>query len=98
MGLPLVLDGNRGNKDKAIAFMRFFKSQPAQDLLGQYGWRPVNPASARKFASKYPARPGIFTVESRFLGGWRAIAKKWWDPKKGEMVKIEQAAGGPTSG
>jgi sulfate/thiosulfate transport system substrate-binding protein len=96
--LPLVLDKNSKNKDKATAFMRFFKSGTAQDLLGQHGWRPVNPASARKVTSKYPARPGIFKIEAKFIGGWRAADKKWFDPNKGQMVKIEQAVGGPTSG
>jgi sulfate transport system substrate-binding protein len=96
--LPLVVMKNSQNKDKAISFMRFFKSEAAQDLLGQYGWRPVNPTSAAKFKSKYPARPGIFRVEAKYFGGWKAIDKRWFDPNKGLMVQIERAAGGPTSG
>jgi sulfate transport system substrate-binding protein len=95
--LPLAVTKNSKNKDKAIQFMRFFKSVPAQDLLGQSGWRPVNPASAKKFTAKYPARPGIFRIEAKFIGGWRAADKKWFS-SKGVMAKIEQAVGGPTSG
>ncbi len=96
--LPLVIVKNSRNRDKAIQFMRFIKSEPAQELFGQYGWRPVNPVAAKKFASKYPARPGIFGIGSKFIGGWIKADKRWFDPNHGEMVKIEQGVGGPTSG
>jgi sulfate/thiosulfate-binding protein len=95
--LPLVVTKNSKNKDKAIQFMRFFKSTTAQDLFGEAGWRPVNPASAKKYVDKYPARPGIFKIESKFIGGWRAADKKWFS-SNGLMAKIEQSVGGPTSG
>src|SRR6266536_402577 len=96
--LPLVIVKNSRNRDKAIQFMRFIKSEPAQELFGQYGWRPGNPVAAKKFASKYPARPGIFGIGSKFIGGWIKADKRWFDPNHGEMVKIEQGVGGPTSG
>ena len=96
--LPLVVMNHSSNKDKAQQFMRFVKSVPAQDLFGQYGWRPVNPVSAKKVADKYPARPGIFKIEAKYIGGWEAADKVWFDPNKGRMVAIERAVGGPTSG
>jgi len=96
--LPLVLMKNSKNADTALQFMRFFKSEPAQELLGQYGWRPVNPVAAKKFTANYPARPAIFKIEDKFIGGWIAVDKRWFDPNKGLMVKIEQGVGGPTSG
>jgi sulfate/thiosulfate transport system substrate-binding protein len=96
--LPLAVTKNSHDKDKALQFMRYFKSPPAQELLGQSGWRPVNPTAAKEFTKKYPARPGIFKIEAKYIGGWRAADAKWFDPKHGQMVKIEQAVGGPTSG
>ena len=72
------------------------KTEPAQDLFAQYGFRPVDRKVAAKYASKYPARPGIFTIDDRVFGGWRAVDKLWFDPKHGRMVKIEQQVGGPT--
>ena len=39
----------------------------AQTLFAQYGWRPVNKAVAAKFSSKYPDRPGIFTVDDKTI-------------------------------
>jgi sulfate/thiosulfate-binding protein len=96
--LPIAVLKNSPNKDKANQFIRFAKTQAAQDLFGQYGWRPVNPASAKKFASKYPKRPGIFTVNDKYFGGWRVADKKWFDTKTGLMVGIEKKVGGPTGG
>jgi sulfate/thiosulfate transport system substrate-binding protein len=96
--LPLVVMKRSSNKDKAQRFVRFIKSVPAQNLFGQYGWRPVNPVSAKKFTEKYPARPGMFKIGAKFIGGWQAVDKKWFDPNTGRMVAIERAIGGPTSG
>ena len=69
----------------------------AQDIFGQYGWRPVNPTVAKKYAEKYPSRPGIFKIDDRIFGGWRTVDKKWFS-QNGIMVKIERGVGGPTSG
>jgi sulfate/thiosulfate transport system substrate-binding protein len=96
--LPLVATKTSRSRDKAIRFMRFVTSVPAQDLFGRYGWRPVNPASARKFTAKYPARPGIFRVTDPYIGGWRKADRRWFDPKSGLMVSIERKVGGPTGG
>jgi sulfate/thiosulfate-binding protein len=96
--LPLVVLKKSANRDKAKQFIRFMKGDAAQDLLGQSGWRPVNPRIAKKYASKYPARPGIFKVADKYFGGWRAADKRWFDPKSGLMVGIEKKIGGPTGG
>ena len=64
----------------------------------QFGFRPVDQKVARRYADKYPARPGISTIADRTLGGWRAVDKRWFDPKNGLMVGIEKTVGGPTSG
>jgi sulfate/thiosulfate-binding protein len=95
--LPIAVLKASSNKDVANKFVRFTKGAVAQDLFGQYGWRPVNPAVARKYAEKYPARPGIFRIDDRLFGGWRAVDKKWFGPN-GVMVDIERSVGGPTSG
>ena len=76
--LPIAVLKNSSNKDAANAFIRFSKGPVAQDLFGQYGWRPVNPAVAKKYASKYPARPGVFRISDQIFGGWRAVDKKWF--------------------
>ena len=92
--LPVAVTKNSSNKDAANSFIRFLKSPPAQRLFVQYGFRPVN----KSVKSPFPPRPGMFKVDDRYIGGWRTADRVWFDPKNGRMVKIEQAAGGPTSG
>lgn len=95
--LPIAVLKNSSNKDLANKFIRFTKGAAAQDLFGQYGWRPVNPTVARKYAEKYPARPGIFRINDPIFGGWRNVDKKWFG-SNGLMIGIERGVGGPTSG
>jgi sulfate/thiosulfate-binding protein len=95
--LPIAVLKESSNKDLAKKFVRFTKTAGPQDLLAQYGFRPVNQTVAKKYAPKYPSRPGIFKIDDKIFGGWRAVDKKWFS-SKGLMVKIEQAIGGPTSG
>jgi ABC-type sulfate transport system substrate-binding protein len=83
------------NKGKANAFIRFTKADVAQDLFAQYGWRPVNPKIVKKYAAKYPARPGVFRISDKLFDGWTAADKKWFDLKSGIMVGIERKVGGP---
>ena len=98
--LPIaVLKGSK-NTDTANKFIRYVKSQPAQETLVQYGFRPVNPVVAKEAATlkKFPARPGIFKIDDKYIGGWRNADKLWFASGNGRMVKIEQAVGGPSAG
>jgi sulfate transport system substrate-binding protein len=94
--LPIAVTKNGPNKELANKFVRFTKTPVAQDLFAQYGFRPVDKTVAKKYAAKYPVRPGETTIDDPLLGGWRAADKKWFDPKSGRMVAIERKAGGPT--
>jgi sulfate transport system substrate-binding protein len=96
--LPIAVLKSSSNQDKANQFVRFVKGSTAQDLFAQYGFRPVDKKILAKYASKYPARPGIFKVDDKIIGGWRNADKIWFDPNKGRMVAIERAIGGPSSG
>ena len=85
------------HKDEVNAFLRFLKSAPAQTILGDNGYRPVNKQVFAQFAKKFPKRPGETTVNDKLLGGWRAVDKKWFDPSKGIMARIERELGVSTS-
>ena len=56
--LPIAVLKNSSNKDVANKFIRFVKSDAAQDLFAQYGFRPVNPKVAKKYADEVPGAPG----------------------------------------
>jgi sulfate transport system substrate-binding protein len=96
--LPIAVLKGSAHKSEANAFVRFTKGDVAQNLFAQYGWRPVNRAVAKRYASKYPARPGIFRISDKYFGGWRAADKRWFDLKSGLMVGIEKKVGGPSGG
>ena len=96
--LPIAVIKSSKSKDAANKFIRFTKGDVAQTLFGEAGWRPVNPKIAKKYASKYPARPGIFRISDKYFGGWRAADKRWFDLKSGLMVGIERKVGGPSGG
>jgi sulfate/thiosulfate transport system substrate-binding protein len=92
--LPIAVLESSPNKDLAQKFTRFTKSDIAQNLFAENGFRPVNPAILKKYASTYPSRPGIFTIDDKTIGGWRAADKRWFDPDHGVMAGIEKAVGG----
>src|SRR5436309_8248079 len=69
--LPIAVLKNSANKDLANKFIQYVKAPTAQDLFAQYGFRPVNAKVAKKYADKFPARPGIFKVDDKIIGGWR---------------------------
>jgi sulfate transport system substrate-binding protein len=92
--LPIAVLKGSSNKDAAQKFIRFTKGDVAQDLFAQNGFRPVDPKIAKKYASKYPVRPGLFTIDDKTIGGWRAVDKRWFDPNNGLMAQIEKAVGG----
>ncbi len=75
------------------AFSRFLKTYPAQKILAENGYRPVNKQALAEYRSKYPVRPGETTITNKLLGGWRTVDKKWFDPNKSIMQGIEQSLG-----
>lgn len=84
------------HKAEWAAFSRYLKSYPAQKILAENGYRPVNRQALTEFRGKYPVRPGETKISSPLLGGWRAVDKKWFDPKRSIMQQIESSLGVPT--
>ena len=57
--LPIAVIKNSSNKDTGSEVHPLHEGAGRQqDLFGQSGCRPVLPAVAKKYAKKYPARPG----------------------------------------
>jgi len=93
--LPIAPIKTSSNLDLANKFIAFTKTAQAQDLLAQYGYRPVHKAVAKKYRSKFPTR-ALVRIGDPLFGGWRKVDKRWFDPQGGLMVGIEKAVGGPT--
>ena len=78
------------------AFSRFLKTYPAQKILAENGYRPVNKQALAEFRKKFPVRPGETKITDPLLKGWRAVDKKWFDPNNSIMQRIEESLGVPT--
>ena len=88
---PIAVLSKSSNKALAQQFVNFLYSEPAQEIWGQNGYRPVDPVAAKKFT--FPSRPLLFTVDSPLIGGWPHANTRFFDPQNGIVTKIEQNLG-----
>jgi sulfate/thiosulfate transport system substrate-binding protein len=93
---PIAVLKGSDHKEEANAFLRFLRTPAAQRTFAENGYRPVNKAVAKEFRSRFPARPGQFTIDQLGLGGWERVQKRFFDPKTGIMARIERQVGGST--
>ena len=84
------------HKDEWNAFSRFLKSYPAQKILAENGYRPVNKQALTEFRSKFPVRAGRDEDHDKLIGGWRAVDKKWFDPNEEHHAADRGSLGVPT--
>jgi sulfate transport system substrate-binding protein len=87
---------NGPHKPAAQAFVNWLYSPAAQTIWAQNGFRPVDPAVAKKFKAQFPPRPQLFKIG--FVGGWSSVNTKFFDPTNGIVAKIEQSLGVATGG
>jgi sulfate/thiosulfate-binding protein len=64
-----------GNRAVAEAFLAFLRSEEAQRILVEYGFRPLDPKLDAK--DRQPIPPKLFTIKD--LGGWSQITKDVYD-------------------
>jgi sulfate transport system substrate-binding protein len=93
---PIAVVKTSDNRDKANQFIRFTRSDQAQRIWAEWGFRPVVKKVYREFKAKFPARPTVYRISDPIFGGWQQADKKWFDPKGSIMVDIEKSIGGPT--
>jgi sulfate transport system substrate-binding protein len=82
----------KGAPAAAKAFVNFLYTAKAQQIFAENGYRPVVQSVARKFASSFPKRPQLFTID--YVGGWPKVQKRFFDPRSGIMATIERGLGG----
>jgi sulfate/thiosulfate-binding protein len=92
---PIAVTAKTSHATQANAFLKYQWSTAGQTIWAQQGYRPVDTAVAAKFKSQFPTPPQLFTIAS--LGGWTKVKDQFFDPAKGSIIKIEQAAGVPTA-
>jgi sulfate/thiosulfate transport system substrate-binding protein len=81
------------NAAEARRFVDFLYTPEAQTIFAKAGYRPVLGGLAG--APSFPTPSGLFTIAS--LGGWKTVAKQFFDPQTGSIAKVEQGVGVSTS-
>ena len=90
---PVAVTAKSSHATQAKAFLEYQWSTAGQTVWAQQGYRPVDSAVAKKFASKFPTPPQLFTIG--YLGGWDKVSDQFFDPSSGSITKIENDAGFP---
>jgi sulfate/thiosulfate transport system substrate-binding protein len=92
---PIAVVKSSKRPQQAKAFLDYALSAPAQQRFAEWGYRPVDETVLQKNAAKFPTPKGLFTI--RDLGGWSKVNDEFFDPDKGSVAKIEEAAGVSTA-
>jgi sulfate/thiosulfate transport system substrate-binding protein len=93
---PIAVTRTTEHSKEANAFLKFLTTPAAQQVFADNGYRPVVKRVLEANRKKFPVRPGEFTIDAKSIGGWANAQKRFFDPKTGIMVKIENAVGGDT--
>ena len=92
---PIAVVSKSSHQQQAKAFVQYALSAAGQQKFADWGYRPVDQAVFDKNKQEFPTPKGLFTI--RDLGGWSKINDEFFDPDKGSVAKIEQAAGVSTA-
>jgi sulfate transport system substrate-binding protein len=86
---PIAVAARSKNPARAGAFVEFLRSEAAQRLYAERGYRPVDPAAAA--GAGFPRPKGLFTIKD--LGGWSDVNKQFFDKEAGIVAGIERTVG-----
>jgi len=75
---------------QAKAFVDFLFTPEAQKGWAEAGFRPVDAAVAKEFASDFPAPARLYAIAD--LGGWGKVNDELFDPDQGSVAKIYDKA------
>jgi len=87
---PAAITSNSKHPKEAKAFLDFVHTPEAQKIFAQNGYRPVV-KDADTAGQDFPTPSGLFTIQD--LGGWDAVATKYFDIDKGIVTEIERSLG-----
>jgi len=87
---PAAVTANSKHPKEAKAFLDFAHTPEAQKIFAQNGYRPVV-KGADTAGQNFPTPSSLFTIQD--LGGWDAVATKFFDVDKGVVTAIERSLG-----
>jgi sulfate/thiosulfate transport system substrate-binding protein len=92
---PIAVVSKSSHGQQAKAFVDYALSAAGQQAFADWGYRPVDQAVFDKNKDEFPTPKGLFTIDD--LGGWSKVNDEFFDPDKGSVARIEQAAGVSTA-
>jgi sulfate transport system substrate-binding protein len=87
---PVAVLNTSKHKAQAQAFVDFLYTPEGQRAWAQAGFRPVDQTVAQEFAKDFPTPKKLYTIAD--LGGWSKVNDSLFDPDKGSVAKIYNAA------
>jgi sulfate/thiosulfate transport system substrate-binding protein len=88
---PIAVVSESSAPDRAKAFIEYARSEPAQKVFAEKGYRSILPELVDP--ERYPKPKTLFTIEK--FGGWEAVMKEFFDRDTGKVADIERDLGAP---
>jgi sulfate/thiosulfate transport system substrate-binding protein len=80
--------------DKAQQFVDYTRTEDAQKLFADHGYRPVVKSVLEANRDKFPEPSALFTIDK--FGGWDVVEKEFFDEENGSIFEIQRELGNPT--
>ena len=80
---------NARDPEKAQAFVDFLRTEPAQRIFVEKGYRPV--LESVEDPERFPEPRTLFSI--RDLGGWERVNAEFFDPEGSVMAEINEENG-----
>ena len=90
---PVAATAKSKAPEQAAAFVRYLRTEPAQRIFAEAGYRSVVPELVD--AKKYPKPAKLFEID-RF-GGWSKVNDEFFEPDTGSVAKINEDLGVSTA-
>ncbi len=80
--------------EKAQQFVDYTRTEDAQQLFADRGYRPVVKSVLETNRDKFPEPEALFTIDK--FGGWDVVEKEFFDEENGSIFEIQRELGNPT--
>jgi sulfate transport system substrate-binding protein len=90
---PAAVTTEAQDPQTAKSFLDFILTDEGQQIFADYGYRPVTQSVLQKNGDKYPAVPGLFTIQE--FGGWGTVDDEFFDDESGKVTGILKQQGAP---
>jgi sulfate/thiosulfate transport system substrate-binding protein len=86
---PAAVTAGSTDPRRAGAFLRFLRSEHAQRVFAEAGYRPVHEGVEAE--AGFPTPGGLFTIED--VGGWNEVQERFFDRESGIFAEVQRRLG-----